>query len=294
MSANLVSDRDRTVSVVRLEGPLTAATVRAHLLGREAYRRSRYAVVRAGETVAVARLALADTTPLMSPVTDVELLAALEETAWVVDDAVDTGVPGQLAAAARAHAPAARCVVVHGRYGHVGFICDPRPLRVRVVDVVPPRPAKLADQARRVLDVADDLPPVELELAAVDLEADIAAHPRPTYLLPCRGGGVAGAADAAYLDERPPRWPWTLLGCERSRELHAWFYGDVPETIDVCPLVRRPADDGAPTLRKCCQLEHGTVVDGLTVTVPWGATLAEVRGGLEQLVTATERAWSPA
>lgn len=293
MTANLVPDRDRAVSVVHLSAPLTAARIRDHLLGREAYRHSRYAVVRSDAEVALVRLAARDTAPLMSPITGVELLAAPHETTWVTADEVDTGVPSQLAAAARAHAPEARCVVVRGRYGHVAFICDPDPLRVRVVDVVPPHPAKLADQAQRVVDVADDLPPIALELTPVDLQAEMAAHPRPSYLLPCRGGGVVGPAQIAYLDERPPRADWTLLGCRRSRELHTWFYGDLPEVIDFCPLVRRPVDDVA-TLAKCCQLDRGVERDGRTVTVPWGATLAEVRAGLKRLVDVTEGAWSPA
>lgn len=293
MTANLVSDRDRAVSVVGLAGPLTADRIRAHLLGREAYRHSRYAVVRSDDAVAVVRLALDDTEPLMSPVTDVELLAGPEETAWLVADAVDTGVPSQLAEAARAHAPWARCVVVHGRYGHVGFICDPWPLRIRVVDVVPPHPAKLADQAQRVLDTADDLPPITLELAAVDLQAEMAAHPRPSYLLPCRGGEVAAAGEVAYLDERPPRRAWTLIGCERSRQLHTWFYDDLPEAIDFCPRLRLSGDE--PTLTKCCQLDGGVEREAGTpaVVVPWGASLAEVRAGLHQLVEASEPTWSP-
>lgn len=292
MTPNLVSDRDRAVSVVWLAGPLTADRLRAHLLGREAYRHSHYAVVRSDDAVAVARLTLRDREPLMSPVTAVELLAGPDDTAWVVADTVDTGVPSQLAAAARAHAPAARCVVVHGRYGHVGFICDPQPLRVRVVDVVPPHPAKLADQAQRVLDTADDLPPIALELAVVDLEAEIAAHPRPSYLLPCRGGNVIGAGEVAYLDERPPRRPWTLLGCERSRQLHTWFYGDLPEVVDFCPRLR--VSGGEPTLAKCCQLDAGVEpeVGTRTVVVPWGASLAEVKAGLRQLVEVGEPTWS--
>ena len=53
-------------------------------------------------------------------------------------------------------------MVVEGRYGHVSFILDPEPLRVPVREVVPPEPAKLVDQAQRLLDVAEDLPPIEL------------------------------------------------------------------------------------------------------------------------------------
>lgn len=316
MTANLVPGRDRAVSVVAMDGPLDARRLADHLLGREAYRRSRYAVASAGAEVAVAALTLADTEPLMSPIVDVELLAGPGETAWVEAPDVDPAVPTQLAEVARRRAPRARCVVVRGRYGHVSFVCDPQPLVVRVVDVVPPEPAKLVDQARRVLATAEDLPPIELAPDVIDLRADAAAHPRSRYLLPCRGGGeLPGGAEVAYLDQRPARAEWTLLGCERSRELHRWFYGDLPEVIDFCPKVRRPvgsepaphgeapapgghgpAPDGhGPTLMKCCRLEQG--VEALAATsmvVPWGASLAEVRAALDHLVVATEPAWAPA
>ena len=83
-------------------------------------------------------------------------------TAVLTDPELDTSVPSQIAALAALKAPEARCVVVTGRYGHVSFILDPSPLRIRVLDVVPPEPAKLVDQVRRVLEVAGDLPPIEL------------------------------------------------------------------------------------------------------------------------------------
>lgn len=302
MTANLVPGRDRAVSVVAIDGPLDAGRLTRHLRGREAYRRSRYAVAWSGDDVAVARLTLADTAPLMSAITDVELLAGPRDTVWVEAPEVDPAVPTQLAALAARQAPNARCVVVRGRYGHVSFIFDPQPVVLRVVDVVPPEPAKLVDQVRRVLDVAEDLPPIELAPDLIDLRADAAAHPRSRYLLPCRGGGhLPGDAEVAYLDQRPARADWTLLGCERSRELHRWFYGDLPEVIDFCPRVRREAREGAavtarePTLMKCCQIEQGVEAWApATVVVPWGASLAEVRGALDQLVAVTEPAWAPA
>lgn len=296
MTVNLVPGRDRAVSVVAMRERPQAERLRAHLLGREAYRRSRYAVAWCGDDVAVAALTLADSEALMSAITHVDVLAEPGDTAWLEAPEVDTGVPGQMAAVARARAPAARCVVVRGRYGHVNFILDPQPLRLRVVDVVPPEPPKLIDQVRRLLEVADDLPPIELEAVLVDLRADAAAHPRSCYLLPCRGGGgLPGTAEVAYLDQRPSRRAWTLLGCERSRELHRWFYGDLPEVIDMCPRVRRP-DGGAPTLMKCCLIEQGVDAQPATstVVVPWGAGLAEVRTAVHQLVAATEPAWVPA
>src|SRR6185312_12872773 len=149
------------------------------------------------------------------------------------------------------HAPGARCVIVRGLYGHVSFILDPAPVRIRVLEVVPPWPPKLVDQLRRVLDIAEDLPPVELVPELVDLRDLAARRPAERYLFPCRAG--QGAPDGAlpapggttppsppvakvsYLDEIPAREPWTLVGCARSRSIHDWFYGDEVPQVDMCP-----------------------------------------------------------
>src|SRR5262249_28342253 len=70
------------------------------------------------------------------------------------------------------------------------FIADPAPVRITVVEVVPPRPAKLVDQLTRVLDLAEDLPPVELVPDLVDLAELAGSRPAGHYLFPCRAGGA--------------------------------------------------------------------------------------------------------
>jgi len=305
---NLTPDRYREVSVTAVDFPLTAATVRGHLLGREVYRRTRFVVLRSGGNVALAGVTKADETPLFSPVVDVTVLALPEETALVEAPDVDTGVPSQLARAARERAPGVRCVVVAGRHGHVSFLLDPAPIRIRVVDVAPPYPAKLVDQAQAVLDVADDLPPVELVAGVIDL-ADLAAtRPAARYLLPCRGSGLVLGSEAAYLDERPPEADWVVVGCARSREIHRWFYGRDAPYVDMCPrrlagtdsLWRTPGNcmitageraAAVPTLTKCCLLEAEAYERNAgSVVVPWGASLTLIRSALADLVAAEQAA----
>lgn len=278
--------RYREVAVSTVDLALTASELRGHFVGREAYRRTGYVVVhrRGRAEVALLRVETRDRTPLFSPITDVELLAGPDETAFVHAPDVDLAVPYQVANAARDHAPGARCVIVQGRYEHVSFILDPDPIRVCVAEVAPPYPAKLLDQARRVLEMAEDLPPIMLEPRILDLLELAATRPARRYLFPCRGSGIAPAgSEVFYLDERPPRHDWVLVGCERSRQIHRHFYGDVPPNIEICP--RELAQPGpTPILTKCCDLEEGVVQDGMLTVVPWGASLAEVHAGLRRLV----------
>jgi hypothetical protein len=281
---NRMPGRYREVAVTTVDFALTEAALRAHFQGREAYRRTGYVVVHGPGGVALLEVAKASTEPLFSPIIRVELLAGPADAVYLHAPDVDLGIPSQVCAAALAHAAGARCVIVQGRYEHVSFILDPAPIRVRLAEVAPPYPAKLLDQARRVLEVAEDLPPIALEPEIFDLVELAARRPAERYLYPCRGSGIAPeGTQVFYLDERPPRHDWVLVGCERSRQIHRHFYGDEPPGIEMCPReLVQPGRD--PVLTKCCGLEFGVVQDGTTTVVPWGATLEEVHAGLRRLV----------
>lgn len=275
-------DRYREVSVTDVDVPLEAEPLRRLLTSRPVYRRSDYGVVRNGGRAALVRFVRGATTGLFSTVEDVVLLAGPEETGYLLRPEVDTGVPAALVAAAR-EAPGARCVVVEGRYGHVSFVLDPAPVRLHVLDVVPPRPAKLLDQVARVLDTADDLPGVQVQPHVVDLRSLVPPEPA-AYLLPCRGGGVdLPGSRVGYLDEVPPREDWTLVGCARSRAIHDFLYGGPVRQIDMCPRTLAAGvevPDGEALLTKCCLLEDRNEVTGRTVVTPWGASFGQIREAL--------------
>jgi hypothetical protein len=291
---NLVPRRYRGVSLADVNVPLSPVDLRRHFVGLEGYRRTEYIVARRGTDAAVLRVTKASDEPLFSPIIDVEVLAGPDETAYVVAGGVDTAVPTQLARAAHDLAPGRRCVVIEGRYEHVNFILEPSPIALRIVEVAPPAPPKLVDQVQRLLETADDLPPVDLRPEVFDLLELAAGRPSARYLFPCRGSGAAPVgAETLYLDQRPPRADWVLVGCARSREIHRHVYGDDPPMVDMCPReLARPSD--VPTLTKCCMLEEGIERDGQTVVVPWGASLGEVREGLGVLLEVAEPAWAPA
>jgi hypothetical protein len=279
--------------VTAVDCALDEASLARRFLGREAYRRTRFIVVRNGPETAIIAVRKESEEPLFAPINAVRLLVGSDECAYLDDPDVDTAVPTALANAALRHAPGKRGVVVQGKYGHVSFIIDPAPLRVTVREVSPPYPPKLFDQTRRVLDTAEDLPPIELVADVVKLDDLAAGAPADHYLLPCRGGGVAIAgATTDYLDERPSRRPWTLIGCERSQQIHTWFYGEPAEQVDICPR-KRTGGEGA-VLAKCCLLESHIEVDGNCVVVPWGASLSQVSEALTLLAAEWEPTWAPA
>jgi hypothetical protein len=285
-------DRYREVSVTDVDVPLELEPLRALLTSRPVYRRSRYVVVRRGAETALVEVVRGATTGLFSTVQDVVLLATPAQTVYLHRPELDTGVPSDLVKAAQ-DAPDARCVVVEGSYGHVSFVLDPDPVRLHVLDVAPPWPAKLLDQVERVLQTADDLTGVLPVPHVVELSDLLPGEPTGHYLLPCRGGGMdVPGAEVSYLDEVPPQADWTLLGCARSRAIHDFFYeGPVPQ-VDTCPRAIAAGLElppGEVLLTKCCLLENHVEADGRVVVTPWGASFGHLREALQAAVELAEQ-----
>lgn len=273
----------RRVAVREVAFPLTERALRENLLAREAYRRTEFIILRHGDQRAIARIQRANQDDLFSLISSVELFAPPEECVWVDDPSVDVGNPSALAAKAQAlKVDANRTLIVHGKYEHVNFIYHPAPTVIRVVDVIPPEPAKLWTMAQQVLTFVDDLPPLELQYTPIDLIALAREHPAPAYLFPCQASQVNVGSPVYFLDTRPAWRSWTMIGCERSAQFHRHFYGREPNQVDYCPRHRTVADDDL-ILTKCCLLETTVECEGNRALVPWGATMRHVEEGLRYL-----------
>jgi hypothetical protein len=284
IEANFIARPYRGVSVQDAPS-LESGALLAHVRSRRVYRRTEFIVAVHGDDRALVQLERAAGDGILVGVRDAWVLATADQVAFVVDHAVDTGNASQLARAARASGEDALVYVVEGRYQHVNFIYAPAPVRVRVLEVVPPEPPKLLDMAQTVIEYDEDLPPLELDFVPIDLRDLAAAHPAGHYLFPCRCAGLDLDATVDFLDAGPPRpADWTLIGCERSRQIHAALYGHDPHArVDFCPLLHDNGEPDVLTLRKCCLRERGIEREGTRMTVPWGANLEEVRAALRSL-----------
>jgi hypothetical protein len=282
---NTITRPYRGLSVQEVDFRLTDDAVRRWLLGRDVYRRTEYLALRHGNESALVQVARETDGPLFTPVTEVRLLAGPRHALWVDSPETDVGNATALATAARAHGRAGvRAYFVRGRYEHVNFIWRPEPVRIRVLEVVPPEPPKLLAMAAQATAFDEDLPPIDLVADTVDIVDLARAHPSSEYLLPCRGSGAALPKPVSFLDAAPAeRADWLLIGCERSEQFHHHFYGDVPPRVDICPRRRAESTGGGPALAKCCLLERGIEYSGDTAVVPWGANLDEVRAALHRL-----------
>ncbi len=281
----------RRVAVREVDFPLTERALKENLLGREAYRRTEFIVLRHGGDRAIARIEKENADDLFSAITSVELFASAQECFWADDLTVDVGNPSQLAAKARAAGVGGDgTLIVHGKYEHVNFIYRPEPIVIRVVDVIPPEPAKLWTMAHQVLAFAEGLPPVELQYEPIDLVALARAHPAPAYLFPCQASGIDVGAPVYFLDTRPEWREWTMIGCERCAQLHRHFYDRESAQVDYCPRKltgNRGSTAGTAELilTKCCLLETTIECEGPRAVVPWGATLRHVEQALRYLAS---------
>jgi hypothetical protein len=282
---NFICRPYRGVSVQHWTEALEEGPVKEVLLSREGYRRTEFIVLR-GESGSAALVAVDfdSREALFNPITGVEWLAGPEECTYVVRPDVDSANATALAEVALSVGRPAVCVV-EGLYQHVNFIVRADPLEVRLVDVVPPGPARLLDLARQAIAIDEDLPPIRLVPELLDVRTLAAASQNHDhYLLPCQGSGVDLPGTVDYLDQRPARADWTLVGCERSRQLHRWFYGDEPDRqVELCPDRLTSTSSAARTLLRCCLLERGIRVEGSRAVVPWGTNLSEVQNALRAL-----------
>ena len=150
------------------------------------YRRTEFIVATCGDERALVQVEREDEDGILVGVRDARILARPDEVAFVDDESVDTGNASQLARVAKDR----RVTVVQGRFQHVNFIYEPAPLRIRVLEVVPPHPPKLLEMAQAVLDFDEDLPPVALDFEAIDMRELAREHPAGHYLFPCRCAGL--------------------------------------------------------------------------------------------------------
>ena len=131
------------------------------------------------------------------------------------------------------------------------------------MEVVPPYPPKLVDMARTVLEYDEDLPPIELDFVPIDLRE--LATGSDHYLFPCRCAGLDLEARVDFLDAGPPESAdWTLVGCERSRQIHAALYGHDPHS--------------GSTSARCCTTRRAPSSRCSSAACASGASSARMRG----------------
>lgn len=278
----------KVVGKLHLEGPLTEDTILDAARGQRAYKLTEYYCATNGEDWAVVSVRKGPGARLLVPVEGAEVLSLPHETVHVVDPSVDTTNPTAMYGVARRFGDDVRAVVVQGEFNHMSFVLrDGSEVCVRVLDVVPPYPSKVAALAARGL--ACRPVPVVLEEETIDLrELAEGIDPGARLLFPCRASGLDLDREVEYLDEVPDLAEdddVVLVGCNLSERIFRERYGRRPgRVVTMCPLELAVQEgDGCWTLVKCCKEKGPFGVHGKVLAIPWSATKGDAAAALEEI-----------
>ena len=270
----------KDVSMHDVDIPLDREHISELMRGWTAYVRTDDLVLRNGDSYAVVRLVKSLEPGLFRKVVDFEILSLPEETVYVEEPDMDVLNTPALAALQARHP--GKAVVVRGMFSHINFIKDIEPLRLMVVDNVPPSPAKLGVLVDIALGSGFVDHPIVKEERIIDMAEKVSEVRTGAVMFPCRVSNLHADIPFCFLDDAPEDpGDVTLIGCHLSQRIHRSLYDrDVP-FVNVCPADH--IEPGVKTIVKCCKVKQGHELDGEVVRVPWGATVPEVVDAINAL-----------
>ncbi len=278
----MVSVHCKDISVRKVECDITEESIASMMDGWVAYKRAEYVVLNHGDQYAVVRLSKSSDGDLFRDVTDYEIISLPDDTVYVERPDMDViNVPAL--ARLQCEYPG-KAVVVRGLFSHLGFVKDLEPMRLRIVDCVPPRPSKMSYLVNMALASGYISKPIVVEEVDIDLSEISKEAETAEVMFPCEVSGTSSDRPYCFLDQVPDveGRDLTLVGCRLSKRIFSEeYHRDVP-FINICPRDRVP-DDGVTTIVKCCRVKEGHEKDGNVVMVPWGATVPEIVDALNDV-----------
>ncbi|MFP4545794.1 MAG: hypothetical protein ACLFPN_02975 [Methanomassiliicoccales archaeon] len=284
----MIPDHCKDVSVRKVDFPLTREEIERSMSGRKAYTRTDHLVLVNGEEVSVVRVWKEENRKaLFKPIVDFEILSLPHETVMVRDEGIDVLNPSHMARLADRHP--GKLVVVEGLFNHVSFIKDIEPIRLRVLDTVPPYPAKMGFLVEKALSSGHvDLPIIPVE-ETVDLNELARGVSTEGVIFPCRASRMTSEKRTFFLDEFPEiDVEAELIGCPLSQRIYRSLYKEDKEIVNICPWDLAPRD-GVPTIVKCCRVKEGYQIDDNVIVVQWGASVREVTEAINGFFSEAQR-----
>lgn len=264
----------KDVSVRDVDFSLDEDSISAMMEGWTAYVRTEYLVLRHGDELAVVELRKSGGDGLFRRLESFGIVSLPKDTAFVDDPSLDVLNTPALARLQLAHP--GKTVVVRGMFSHINFVKGLEPVRLMVVDNVPPSPAKLGVLVDMALASGFVDLPIVKEERVIDMASCAKSAETGAVMFPCRVSGLTADVPYMFLDDAPEEVPEdvTLVGCHLSRRIfEALYRRDVP-FMNVCPADY--VDEKVKTIVKCCKVKSGHVIEGNVARVPWGATVPEV------------------
>lgn len=264
----------KDVSVRETDIDLTKENIIRLMDDWTSYIRTEVLVLRNADTDEYAAVQI-DKTPgtgLFRRVEKYEILSLPENTVYVEDKDFDIVNVPALAKLQSMHP--GKAVVIKGMFSHINFLKDIEPLRLKVVENVPPEPSKLGVLVKMALASGFIDKPIVMEEKIIDLADEVPKVETEAVMFPCKVSGLTADKPVYFLDESPElEHDVTLIGCHLSKRIFTELYRkDVP-FLNVCP-----ADFTGPekSIVKCCKIKEGYKIEGNVAKVPWSAVVPEV------------------
>jgi hypothetical protein len=274
------------VGVAEVAFPLTEENLRKHFMGRRSYTKTKFCAVKSGKDWAVIQIYKKRTKDLFQPVEDIKILSLPERTCFVHEPNLDVLHIGNLLKVQSRHP--GKMVVFKGRFEHISFVDIKVPVRIRLIDVVPPNPSKLESIVKEL--VGDNLPLLKIEVELVNILDMVSEAKADVVVLPCKAsydgiGDKIGERKLLFLDRAPELTDKQiksslLVGCSLSARIFEEIYGSKPDLANICVRESCEATGEIPTISRCCKIKKDVDVDGNLILVPWGANVCEVAEAL--------------
>ncbi|HEY3419983.1 MAG TPA: hypothetical protein VGK23_05465 [Methanomassiliicoccales archaeon] len=273
-------DHCKDVSLRHVDFSLTEENISRDIVGKKAYTRTDFMILKHDEEVAVIRVVKAGGKDLFRPIEEYQIVSLPRDTVYIRDEEIDVLNASQMARQARARP--GKTVVVSGMFNHVSFLQEEILLDLFVVDVVPPSPSKLSVLVERAFSTGMIELPIVPHYQDIDLNELEKKFTTQAVMFPCRASGLESERDVYFLDETPViKGEVTLIGCDLSRRIFRSVYRKDPESLDMCP--KNLSRVKGKTLVKCCGVKEGFMIEGELASVPWGATVLDVVGAINSL-----------
>jgi len=270
----------KDVSFHEVDFELSERNIRESMDAWVAYTRTEYVVFRNGEDHAVVCVHKSSGKGLFRKLSGYEIISLPEETVFVSDPDLD--VLNQPAMAEIQSRYPDKTVVVQGMFSHINFISGLKPVRLKVIDNIPPSPSKLGVLVRRALSSGFVDHPIIVDDHVIDMADHISEVRTEAVMFPCKVSGLTADMPVYFLDSAPKiEHEVTLIGCHLSERIYESLYREKVAFINVCPMDF--ADGSVKTIVKCCKIKEGFVIEGNVAKVPWGATVPEVVGAINSL-----------
>ncbi len=272
----------KDVSVKEVDFSLDEETILSQMKTWVSYTRTEFVVLVNGNDRAVVRTEKKSGAGLFRELDDFEIVSLPKDTVFFEDPVLDVLNTPALANI-QLKFPG-KTVVVRGMFSHINFIKDLKPIKLRVLDNIPPEPSKLGVLVRVALQSGFIDHPIILEDLEISMKDRIKDVKTSSVMFPCRVSGLESKIPFSFLDDAPPEpKDVTLIGCGLSKRIYVSLYNKEPDAfLDVCPP-NFAIDDGVKTITKCCKVKNGHKIEGCVATVPWGATVPEVVDAINAL-----------